>query len=50
MAAANTSVYKFDSVVRGQHVYKNVWTSVTGWCSKICKCIEVREDDERHGE
>ena len=27
MAGASTSVYKFDSLVRGQHVYKNVWTS-----------------------
>ena len=44
MAGASTSVYEFDSVVRGQHVYKNVWTSFTDWCSKTCKCIAVRED------
>ena len=47
MAGASTSVYKFDSVVRGQHVYKSVWTSLTDWCSKTRKCIPVREDDER---
>ena len=38
MAGASTSVYKFDSVVRGQNVYKSVWTSLTDWC-KTCKCI-----------
>ena len=47
MAGASTSVYKFDIVVRGQHVYKSVWTSLTDWCSKTRKCITVREDDER---
>ena len=47
MAGANTSVYEFDSVVRGQHVYKSVWTSLTDWCSKTRKCILVREDDKR---
>ena len=46
MAGASTSVYKFDSVVRGQHVYKSVWTSLTDWCSKTSKCIPVYEDDE----
>ena len=44
MADTSTSVYEFDSVVRGQHVYKSVWTSLTDWC---IKCILVREDDER---
>ena len=34
-------------MVRGQHVYKSVWTTLTDWCSKTCKCIPaVREDDE----
>ena len=47
MAGASTRVYEFDSVVRGQHVYKSVWTLLTDWCSKICKCIPVWEDDER---
>ena len=46
MAGASTSVYEFDSVVRGQHVYKSVWTTLTNWCSKTCKCIPVREDDD----
>ena len=44
----STSVYKFDTVVRGQHVYKSVWTSLTNWCSKTRKCILVWEDDERN--
>ena len=35
MAGASTSVYEFDSMVRGQRVYKSVWTSFTDWCSKI---------------
>ena len=48
MAGASTSVYEFDSVVRGQHVYKSVWTSLTDWCSKTRKCILVWEDDERN--
>ena len=47
MAGASTSVYKFDSVVRGQQVYKSVWTPLTDWCSKTCKCILVRKDDKR---
>ena len=46
-AGASTSVYEFDSVVRGQDVYKSVWTSLTDWCSKTCNYIPVREDDER---
>ena len=46
MAGASTSVYVFVNVVRGQHVYKSVWTSLTDWCSKTRKCILVREDDE----
>ena len=47
MAGASTSVYEFDNVVRGQHVYKSVWTSLTDWYSKTHKCIPVWEDDER---
>ena len=47
MAGASTSVYKFDSMVKGQHVYKSVWTSLTDWCSKTRKCILVRIDDKR---
>ena len=46
MASASTSVYEFNSMVRGQHVYKSVWTSLTDWCSKTCNCIPLREDDE----
>ena len=51
MVGASTSVYEFDSVVRGQHIYKSVWTSLTDRCSntrkQARKCIPVREDDER---
>ena len=39
MAGTITSVYEFDSVVRGQHIYKSVWTSLTDWCIKTHKCI-----------
>ena len=46
MAGASTSVYEFDSMVRGQHIYKSVWTSLTDWCSKTLKCIMVQEDDK----
>ena len=29
-------------MVRGQHVYKSVWTSLTDrWCSKTRKCTPV---------
>ena len=48
MAGASTSVYELDSVVRGQHIYKSVWTSLTGWFSKTRKCIQVREDNEHY--
>ena len=47
IAGASTSVNKFDNMVRGQQVYKSVWTSLTDWCSKTCKWIPVREDNER---
>ena len=46
MAGASTSVYEFDDVVRGQYIYKSVWTSPTDWCSKNHKCILVLEDDK----
>ena len=47
MAGASTNVYEFDSLVRSQHVYKSVWTSLTDWCSKTRKCIPALEDDKR---
>ena len=46
-AGASTSVYEFDSVVRGQEVYKSVWTSLTDWRNKTRKCILGQEDGER---
>ena len=36
MVSASSSIYKFDNMVRGQHVYKNAWTPLT---DKTCKCI-----------
>ena len=47
MVGVSTSVYEFDSVVRGQDVYKSVWTSLTDWYSKTRKCIPVWEGNER---
>ena len=46
MAGVSTSVYEFDSLVRGQDVYKSAWTSLIDWCSKTRKWIPVRKDDE----
>ena len=43
MPSASTSVYEFDNVVRGQHVYKSAWTPLT---DKTRKCI-LQEDNER---
>ena len=40
MTGASTSVDQFDSVVRGQHVYKSAWTPLT---DTMHKCI-LRED------
>ena len=47
MAGASTSVYELGSMIRGQHVYKSVWTLLTNWSSKTRKCIPVQEYDER---
>ena len=42
MAGASISVYEFDNVVRGQHVYKSAWIPLT---DKMCKCM-LQEDNE----
>ena len=42
MAGASASVYKFDNVVIGQHIFKNDWTPLN---DKTCKCI-LRKDNE----
>ena len=42
VAGASTSVYEFDSAVRGQHVYKNAWIPLT---DKTHKYI-LQEDNE----
>ena len=31
MAVTSTTVYEFGNVVRSQHVYKSVWTTLTHW-------------------
>ena len=43
MAGASTSVYKFDNVAIGQHIYKSDWTLFT---DKAHKYI-LREDNKR---
>ena len=43
MTSASASGYMFDSMVRGQHVYKSAWTPLT---DKMHKCIPVWEDNE----
>ena len=42
MAGTSISVYKFDNVVRGQHICKSAWTPLT---DKARKCIPW-EDNE----
>ena len=39
MAGASTSVFEFDSVVRGHHVYKTVWTPT------IDETLQVMQED-----
>ena len=42
-ARASTSVYEFDGVVIGQHIYKHVWSSLTD------KSISASmEEDKEH--
>ena len=43
MAGASTSVYEFDNVGRGQHVYKSLWIPLTDKMAR--KCI-LQEDDK----
>ena len=42
MAGASISVYEFDNMVRGQHVYKSAWTPLI---DKTRKRL-LREDNE----
>ena len=44
MAGASISVYEFDNMVRGQHVYKSAWTPLT---DKMHKCRHPAGDNER---
>ena len=45
MAGASTGVYEFDSVVRGQHIYKSVWMPLTDKTSKF-----IMLEDNKRGE
>ena len=42
MTDASTSVYEFDNIVRGQHIYKSAWTPLT---DKTRKCIMLEEPE-----
>ena len=45
MTGASTTTYEIDSVVRGHHAYKTIWTPLLG------ETLEVRrEDDNDHDE
>ena len=37
MVGSSTGVFEFNSVVRGHHVYKTVWTSAIDECYKWCR-------------
>ena len=43
MAGASSSVYKFDNVIRGQHVYKSAWTPLTDKTHKY-----ILQEDNKH--
>ena len=43
ITGASISVYEFDSMIRGQHVYKSAWTPFT---DKMYKCI--LQEDNKH--
>ena len=43
MTGASTSVYEFDSAVRVQHVYKNVWIPLTDKTHKY-----ILQEDNKH--
>ena len=43
MVGASTSVYEFDSLDRGQYIYKSAWTPLT---DKALKCI--LQEDNKH--
>ena len=45
MAGASISVYEFDNVVRGQHVYKSAWTPLTDRTRKYI-LLEDNEHDK----
>ena len=42
MGGASTSVYEFNSIVRGQHVYKNIWTSLTTELHKLFSAQQIQ--------
>lgn len=44
MAGASNTVHELNSVVRGQHAYKTVWTSLTDKQSKCIMCEDNEHD------
>ena len=41
MAGTNTGVYEFDSVVRGLHIYKTVWTPLIDEMAQKCSSRKI---------
>ena len=41
MEGASTSVYRFDTVVRGQYMYKDAWTPLSASCGKAINVISM---------
>ena len=48
MAGASTGVYKFNNVVRGQHIYNSVWMPRTDETRKLehNKCSKYAVNDQ----
>ena len=44
-ASTSCSVYEFDSIVRGHHIYKTIWTPVSDEMLQV-----AWEDTNEHGE
>ena len=43
MAGASTDVLEFDSMARGQHVYKTVWTPLIDEALQMCGTLVQEE-------
>ena len=44
MAGVSTSVYKFDNVVRSQHIYRSVWTPLNDETRKFIMLEDNKHD------